>query len=1621
MNRLGAVRDACHSTSRSSRDAGLRKSRIPLPRRARVTSGLNVGSGLSVGGGLSAGSGSESGIGCSSVFGREGQRMSVRRVISGVLAALALLIFAAGLQAQDACPAASGVDAEAGWAAYQAGDMGQAMTRFNSALARCANDHYSRTGLAYTELRNENLDQARSLFLVVVEAQPDNIDALTGLGLIAWRRADLDEVSIRFSRVLALDPANATAADYLSRLPEGVGPPPERSPLVLPDSIEFPARAAGERFEIRTDEGWEPIYLRGVNLGAALPGRNPSEFPDSLTYVGWIEEMAAMGANMVRVYTIHPPRFYQALREWNLAHADAPLWLIHGVWTELPEDGNYLSEEFEGEFFGEMERVVDLLHGRADLRPRPGHASGFYTADVSEWTLAYIIGREWEPFSSMAFDSINPGFRSWEGEFVSIADGNPMEAWLARALDEMVGYETRTYRTQRPVAYTNWPTLDPMTHITESTREEEITLRESLGETLDFKPREYDNDVLGLDATLMRAGDGFRAGLFVSYHAYPYYPDFMVLQPDYFEAESSFGPSNYFGYLQDLKAHHPGMPVIISEYGVPASFGTAHLQPQGQHHGGLTEAQMAQIDRRLTLEMAEAGMAGGALFAWIDEWFKKNWIAIEFEKPGERNRLWWNRLDAEQHYGVFAMEPVPPVAGETMAERAAGWSEIPAIYSTPAGTVRAAADAAYLWLRIEGVNRAQGERFMIGLDVIDPAAGDRRWPGAVGPEMPVGMEFVVIESDEGLRVVVDPPVNPFRLVPEGQDTQAESGVEADIANLPDGFFRARLGQRFNLPFTSAPNADGRYDSLRVIPNRRRVGRDSLEYRAMGYDRGVLPGGPLPDGFWQRDGDVLEVRIPWLLINVTDPSSRSVLASPGSEAAGFGRTPDGLVTLPNGDVVPPDTLIGELGIRQVPDIGIVAGLERQNDDWVGWPSNNAPAARFTWDTWEADDIVWRARRRPVFDAMRQAFEQLGTETVMQLPGAAEGDAGTGDGPPSPDDVAAASGADQPAAITPSTPPVVPVANPPVPDSSSATLPSPDSDAAPPDPEAAGRAWIDGDLETAVRLYQAVLLQDPDHGLALHRLGLANAWEGRYDIALEHLDHLIDLQPDNREARIDRARITAWRGDTGEAVQQLDAYLDEYPDDASALEARATFQAWAGEFDAALSSYEALVSVSPDPGAVRRQQAQVLSWASRYDASRTLYDSLLAADPGDTEARLGLARVETFSGNLGAARDLYESLLAQDPTETRALQGLGRALSWDGQLIAGEEVLRRAVEIDDTNVASLTGLAQNLRWQGRNPAALELLERARELSPSDSDVREQLRWVSVALSPQAGATLVVEDDSDNNHMVTSSMVARWSPLPRLGLRVDGYRRQVSQPGLDRTARGLTLSASWHFDPGWNLSAGLGGARNDGSGTQSITAWQAALGSPGRYAVSGAVNVSTTALDATAALAERGVDVRQFGLDIGWTPASGWRLSGAAANAVFRGSEDNTRQSASISLTRRLPRGITLGVGRRTFGFDKNLSDGYFDPDYYGITELSIRWLREPGRLSLTLEGAPGAQKVGKSGSYTGAIRTSARLAWRFAPGREVSVSGGYSSAGLQSFSTGSADYRYTALIFGGNWVF
>jgi len=167
-----------------------------------------------------------------------------------------------------------------------------------------------------------------------------------------------------------------------------------------------------------------------------------------------------------------------------------------------------------------------------------------------------------------------------------------------------VDYENTNYGTQRPVSASSWPTLDPIHHGEEWNRDEDTAF-------IDLSKIELTNAP---------------AGFFISYHAYPYYPDFISDQSSYQNYSDDYGPNSYLGYLTEMKSHYEDFPLIIAEYGVPSSWGVAHYTSNGMNHGGFDEYGQGETDIRMLHTMQEANCGGGIQFAWIDEWFKRTWV-----------------------------------------------------------------------------------------------------------------------------------------------------------------------------------------------------------------------------------------------------------------------------------------------------------------------------------------------------------------------------------------------------------------------------------------------------------------------------------------------------------------------------------------------------------------------------------------------------------------------------------------------------------------------------------------------------------------------------------------------------------------------------------------------------------------------------------------------------------------------------------------------------------------------------------------------------------------------------------------------------------------------------------
>lgn len=698
--------------------------------------------------------------------------------------------------------------------AYRASEMLEAKVILEGLLDRRPDHGDAALLLGYVYYSLEAYEKAERLFHGLLSVMPEAPDLYYGLALTTRNLGRLKVASYYAGLAQRLAPEREDIVALRQALPPR---DTERLPLhQRPRDLVMPFVAKDGYF--RRADG-NPLMVRGVNLGLALPGKFPTEFPQARElYDDWLRLLAEMNANVVRLHTIVPPVFYEALRDYNVAHPEKPLYLLQGVWTEPPGAHAYHGV-FQEDFLAEAYRVVDLVHGNAVITPRPSHAAGVYDADVSPWLLGIILGREWEPRSVRAFNEQAGAPRSYQGEHLRVKESSAMEAWLAEVMDRVSVYQLRHYNQQTPVAFTSWPPLDPLYHPTETSPEEE--------------------DKSSVDARKITATRGFQAGHFAVYHAYPYDPDFLLLELDSLQPRST-----YMAYLERLKAHHGSQPVLIGEFGVPSSRGLARFQPQGYHQGGLNEAGQATVNAKLYKEISDSGMAGGVVFAWLDEWFKLNWLFDELERPREHVPRWHSVMNPEQNYGLISFDAEGDIA---LRGNAADWQKASLVAQKGGLSLRAHATPSHLHLLVTGLSL---QTALLEIDT-HPAPGP---------------EFRVALGPTGGRLWINAGYQFYKNQAEREDVPPSFAIDLAARPVPGAGWAPWLTQ----------------------PQRERRGRDGTVFPDRLDEPGQLRPGRDPFGGRDVQADYLfseaglHLRLPWTLLGVTDPSAAAVFdgASPG---------------------------------------------------------------------------------------------------------------------------------------------------------------------------------------------------------------------------------------------------------------------------------------------------------------------------------------------------------------------------------------------------------------------------------------------------------------------------------------------------------------------------------------------------------------------------------------------------------------------------------------------------------------------------------------------------------------------------------------------------------------------
>ncbi len=607
------------------------------------------------------------------------------------------------------------------------------------------------------------------------------------------------------------------------------------------NNVKYVAKTQGKTFYVYDrDQGFRETFVVGVNIGSAKPGYFPGDFGiTKADYIRWFHWIGEMNANTIRVYVAQMPLFYQALAEYN-HQAEHPLYVMHGVYLNEADiaathDAFADDEKIAQSFYQDVRDIVDIIHGNANIQAKTGHAGGVYTADISEYVIGWILGIEWEAEFVDTTNRSNPDIHSYTGDFIQTpANTTPFEVMLAQAADTAIAYETYHYGEQRPVALSNWVTSDPLSHPGE--------------------PNPLVEDGVTVDMENILPTKRFEAGLFASYHVYPYYPDMFNYEQEYLKDGNK---NTYQAYLNELNAYH-SMPVVVAEFGIPAARGIAHVNlHSGLNQGHVTEEEQGEMLVSMLTDIQATGCAGALVFSWQDEWFKKTWNTMDFDID-ERRPFWLDVQTNEQRFGLLSFDPGKKTSVCYVDGDISEWKREDRITGEGPVGLSVKSDEAYLYLLAE-VESFDTERYWVAIDTI-PGQGSRYYQGQ---DLGVEADFLlVIDGKDNTTVLVDPYYD---------TTYYNYGVAASVMPRNELYEQKGTGQFHPITLLLSRG-------IYAPQTGEAVPWESFDTGALrfGVANPALPGYDSIADFYTANGTQLEFRLPWLLLNVTDPSSGQII-------------------------------------------------------------------------------------------------------------------------------------------------------------------------------------------------------------------------------------------------------------------------------------------------------------------------------------------------------------------------------------------------------------------------------------------------------------------------------------------------------------------------------------------------------------------------------------------------------------------------------------------------------------------------------------------------------------------------------------------------------------------------
>lgn len=587
------------------------------------------------------------------------------------------------------------------------------------------------------------------------------------------------------------------------------------------------------------------ITIKGVNLDNFIPGHIPSDYAITQDiWLRWFKLISKMGANTIKITNINNPTFYDALYKYNSA-SDTPLYLIQGI-SISDYVNNNANDAYASDFYSQLYEdclcAVDVIHGKRNIASNEIHGSGIYRKDVSKWVIGYIVGNEWNSATIAYTNHKNEG-GAFRGNYIStIENANAFEVLLCKIMDATVTYESDKYGKQRLISFANDPLYDPFIY----------------NEGYDLLYNKY------VDLDIEDLKQRHYKGLFAAYSIYELCDDYEKGLSERTKnklhniKEIGHKDGYLHGYVEILSKYHM-YPVVVTSFECSTSRGVIKSDTP------YNETDQGHMLVNAYNNIMDSGAKGAIIESWQDSWVKRSSNTSYGINP-YNSENWHDVQTLSQNKGILAFEPVNKYHTVYLDGDFGDFDGTPQIGTFGNLTVNYSYDAQYIYFLVKGNQNFYKDVAYLTFDITPNSGSYQYYDDTNSLEFDRGIDFV-------LRI------------------DGKNNTKLFVQDRYDGFKENYTDALYKKDVFANPPAKGSNDFAVVGMLQHTQGVDDAtksemtvdEYlevlKVCRYDTGNFRYGitnpasadfnSLADFCFGRNG--VEIRIPWTLLNFSDPS------------------------------------------------------------------------------------------------------------------------------------------------------------------------------------------------------------------------------------------------------------------------------------------------------------------------------------------------------------------------------------------------------------------------------------------------------------------------------------------------------------------------------------------------------------------------------------------------------------------------------------------------------------------------------------------------------------------------------------------------------------------------------